>query len=182
MRTKAWALEHLIPPRLDEALRCLKEALAIEPDELSHQARYADVLWDQGDFAQARLKYESIVTHATNTVDGGLLGWCHMRLGQFEMAEKYLQEEVAKGPKALELKFDLGLLPPSRGEGTAALTEYQDALKAATQTSTNRQRGLLTIAIADLRIQVESCQFNIPDEQSHKAMTSLQSAYNRVTG
>lgn len=159
-----WALLNL--DRGADALRAYRNALrcgSSDRNGLWVRRGLADAYMITDDLKIGRRLYCDLIQKIERSVPDrdshilSLLGWCHYQLGHFDGScyQKALQcysDALAQAPgDVLPTQFDLALVLLCMDRESAARQEYQWGLKLARERSELRQRGLLLVALQDLR-------------------------------
>ncbi len=99
----ALAQTHLTAGRLDEAMNAVRQALAIEPDNLDAMLFTARLVRSSGNADAAAGLYSAILAHHDDCAEAEAgLGACNGLRGQFSVAENNLRHAVAIKPDYFE--------------------------------------------------------------------------------
>jgi tetratricopeptide (TPR) repeat protein len=123
----------------------------------------ADALMVAGDVKSGRELFHDLIGEIERSFSNrdayilSLLGWCHYQLGHveashYERALSHYSDALAQAlGDILSTQFDLALVLLCMGRGPAACQEYKWALKLTKERSLPRQRGLILVALQDVR-------------------------------
>jgi tetratricopeptide (TPR) repeat protein len=150
-----WALEYQGVETSNEALRAYETAQRIEPD-LYSQRGIADLLFRRGDLEQAQQEYQDVLKAAEQNVGSAdrseFMGWCHYRLREYELAVRCFMDVLDVDRDHVVSQFDLALTLLASRRLPLAVREYHRALELTKNHQARRQRGILAVALDDLRV------------------------------
>ncbi len=154
----AWAYSNVSPPRPAGVLAAARRGLVRDPSNLDLQVANADSLLQLGRGRGAVRLYRKVLTQLSSPTLGprdtnSLAGWCHYRLGNYDLALDHLVRAVSmSGPEDPASRFDLGLVLLVSGRGARARREYEKAVRTVNELG-DRLRGLafLEVALTDIR-------------------------------
>lgn len=112
--------------RPQAAQTLILQAIDIDPSNALAIASYAQILFDQENYRDARqyfFKAHQLKPDNTNIANG--LGLCHMRLGEFNASREIFLEALQQRPKAFYPRFNLAGLENKLGNASRALELYQ---------------------------------------------------------
>jgi tetratricopeptide (TPR) repeat protein len=153
-----FALVYFRPPRVKEALAAYESALESEPKNLWWEEGCANCLYILGEGKEVERKYKSVLKGARALYESkreremaALIGWCELRLGEYEQAARLFAEGLSIKPNVSDM-FDFALSLMCGGHYEEAAHEYARALRAAGEKPELRRRGLIFVARDDLRL------------------------------
>jgi tetratricopeptide (TPR) repeat protein len=152
---KGWALRNLETGDARQVKEAYEQALRIDPTWPWWREGRAEALWMMGEREEAEREYRALVAGLTadpSEADGqtlGLVGWCHLMLGDFRRAAGILSQAMVVDNDP-SFRFDVGLALLCAGSAALARQAYRRALDDAAQASALRQRGLFQVAWVDL--------------------------------
>ena len=152
---RAWALENLGGPHLDEARIAYETALGLDPQALRARVGLADVLHRSGRSADAQELYRSIAmdTAANHLVDAANLeleGWSLYRLDRLDEAIARFREALERQDDRIAVRFDLALALLAAGRIDDAVRAYENAVDGVMATEPELRRAPLAVASEDL--------------------------------
>lgn len=152
---RAWALENLGGPHLDEARIAYETALGLDPRALRARVGLADLLYRAGRSTDAEELYYSIAmdTAASPPEDAASLeleGWSLYRLDRLDEAIDTFRRALEREYDRIAVRFDLALALLVAGRADEAVRAYGDAVDAISKIEPGRRRAPLTVASEDL--------------------------------
>lgn len=180
---EGWALENLY--RAGEARDAYERALKLNSFEVWTHKGLGNALRLLGDMEAATAKYRWVIEQAnerdpTDVDMQDLMGWCHYAIGEYDAAIRYFRNVLDAYPDRVSARFDLALSLLCSGQYHEALDVYQRGLDDLEQKHVLRRRGLLYIAIDDLREAIAA----VPELQSvdvtQEVLRRLQDAYDAL--
>jgi hypothetical protein len=79
-----------------------------------------------------------------------LIGWCQLRLGEYEEAVKTLRRALELDGRWTAVRFDLALALMFVGDRSRAFLEYQRGVHQAVNGGVDRLRGVVRMGLDDL--------------------------------
>ncbi|HEU0141799.1 MAG TPA: tetratricopeptide repeat protein [Bryobacteraceae bacterium] len=152
-----WALENLGRDRTEEALRAYDYCVSRDPEDIYSRRGRADMYRRLGKTDRAAEDYEWLIRRADSqagTAVPDLLamkGWSMYGLGRPEDGVKFLVDALSLDPSLISSQFDLGLIFLCCGRAAVALREYQRGIDLTNGKTPARRKGLLSVAVRDLR-------------------------------
>ncbi len=158
-----WSLEHLFPLAREAAEHAFQKAFELDTDDLWIRQNLADIYYLRGKRARARELYTGVVEAAlarrTDHTDYlSLAAWCSFRLGDLEAAARRLYEATSTQERTSGDHFDLAMVHLCAGRIRRGVSLYENIIPL-TNRHPQRRRGLLAVALADLR----QAQLDFPD-------------------
>jgi tetratricopeptide (TPR) repeat protein len=152
---RAWALENLGGPHLDEARIAYETAIGLDPAGLRARVGLADILHRSGRPADAKELYRSIAGdtaagHAEDAASLELEGWSLYRLDRLDDAIATFRRALERERDRIAVRFDLALALLAAERIDEAVRAYQDAVGGVMETEPARRRAPLTVASQDL--------------------------------
>ena len=152
---RAWALENLGGPHLDEARIAYETALGLDPHALRARVGLADVLHRSGRSEDAEQLYCSIAadTDASHPEDAASLeleGWSLYRIDRLDEAIATFRKALEREHGRIAVRFDLALALLAAGRIDEAVRAYEDAVDGVMETEPERRRAPLIVASEDL--------------------------------
>ena len=96
----------------------------------------------------------------------GLVGWCHLRLNEYDQAIETIRAAITADPAQLESHFDLALALALKGKYSVARREYERVIELLDRKHPLQRRALLHVALADLRLTIANhLAMNTPEVQ-----------------
>lgn len=182
---KGWALQNLCPERAVELLRTYEAAVECAPGNASLHVGYADALYLNDRHEKARDEYLKALSqvrssdardHATLST----MGWCQFRIGDYDQAVQSFIAALAFAPDAIYDQFNLALAMTCTKRYDLAEREYRKGLNLAQSKSQLRQRGLVYVALDDLRVALKALPELGKSEEVLKIKGLLEDAYNEL--
>jgi tetratricopeptide (TPR) repeat protein len=122
-----FALARLGKP--DEARQSLERGLALEPDAIGMHRELASILWAQERIPAAFEQYAAIARLQPESAEGQHYRGIELqRLGKIDEAVYCLEEAVRLAPAGVLHHVDLALALEDKGDTTAAIGAYRDAI------------------------------------------------------
>ncbi|VVB95981.1 Photosystem I assembly protein Ycf3 [uncultured archaeon] len=154
--SKGWALENLGKERTQEARLVYETLIELNPDNLWAHKGLANAMRLLGDTKAAVNKYQWIIEQQEkrDVADAGTMnmtGWCYYQLEHYDKAIQLLTNALILDPDDVSDQFDLALSLMCSGEHSKALQEYQRGLEKAQSKHVLHRRGLLYVALDDLK-------------------------------
>jgi tetratricopeptide (TPR) repeat protein len=116
--------------KLPEASHCLEKALLIEPSNADGRFNFANVLMAEHRTEKAVEQYElSLRTRPRNLPALLNLGFAQAMVGNWSHSEQAFREAIDAAPASAEAHAGLGRVLEARGDGVAALVEYNAAIQ-----------------------------------------------------
>jgi len=152
---RGWALENLGSQGLPAARDAYVRALELDPSALWAKEGLSNVYRRMGDPAQAdRLAREVIeegIPRCQEEIDLlELIGWCQMRLGDYQDAVATLRNALELDGRWTAVRFDLALALMCVGDRGRAFLEYQRGIHQAVNGGVERLRGVVRMGLDDL--------------------------------
>jgi tetratricopeptide (TPR) repeat protein len=139
----------------------------------------------RGATEEAADKYRYVIEQATERSlqspdDKSLIGWCLYRLGQYAQATHVLEDGLMLDASMLSTWFDLALVQMCGAQYGIALGTYQQALDRIRSEHGLKRRGLIYIALDDLRQAIR--EHRIPEAEAtvQQAVELLEASWNQV--
>lgn len=151
-----WSLSHIVPPDWPSAKESFRKAISIASDPWTRK-NLANALFAEAD-PEARALYEDVFEEAMRQraehVDFmSLAGWCAFRLRDLDTAARTLYEATTLTDRIGSDHFDLALVHVCDGRVRRGIDMY-DRLMPLEGQDQQRRRGLLAVAMVDLRTTV----------------------------
>ena len=137
----------------EEARAALERAVNIDPVP-AYRIELANVLRSLGDAGAPDMYAEAIAALDSDSSDPeelAFIGWCRYGRNEFDEAANLYRQSLRIAPKAVDAQFDLALVRLCQGRGELAADEYRHGLDQLQRRPRLRQRGLLRVALVDLR-------------------------------
>jgi tetratricopeptide (TPR) repeat protein len=188
LRKKGWALENLGPERAREAQQAYQAALDQkpgDPDDLWTRKGFANALRLRGKAEAAAVEYRWVVDEAKRrgTMDASimsLIGWCHYCLGNYDEAIRLFIEAISLDSDIISAQFDVALSLMCSGRYELGLREYQRGLDLTDRKHVLRRRGLLYVALDDLREAITAQPDLKKVKEVREALKLLRMAFDKV--
>jgi len=149
-----WALDNFDQgEHLEEARAALERAVSIDPIP-AYRMELANVLRSLGDASAPGMYAEAIAALDSDSSDPwelAFIGWCRYGRNEFDEAAGLYRRSLRIAPKEVTAQFDLALIRLCQGRAELAADEYRHGLDLLQWWPRLRQRGLLRVALADLR-------------------------------
>jgi tetratricopeptide (TPR) repeat protein len=151
-----WSLQHVDPPRLEEAEEMYRKALDLEPSDMWVRKGLANVRHMRGDRDGAREMYEQLLVDVqrlrTERPDAlEVAGWCAFRVGDLNTASRIFLEVLSAETRISASHFDFALVQFCDPDIDAGLDLYSAAVEQLQQRNAHVQRGLVVVALGDFR-------------------------------
>ena len=147
-----WALENLGPENAPASKKAYQSAIEADTTNLLAHKGVANAHRLLGEVPEAREKYEYVLRESTDTSDfQALRGWCYYCLGKYEEALTSFEQALSVDPDDLSAHFDHALVQLCSGQHDAARQKYHEGLEKAEGLPALKRRGLVFIALDDLR-------------------------------
>lgn len=117
--------------RLDDAIRCFDQALALKPGDLSVRVNRANVLALAGRWDEAETQFRKIVARARDDAAFNGLGNCLKARGALAEARLMYKRALATNPKNADAWNNIGEIEKHAGQWQAAEAAYSRALALA---------------------------------------------------
>jgi tetratricopeptide (TPR) repeat protein len=152
---RGWALENLGAQGLPAARDAYVRALELDPSALWAKEGLSNVHRRMGDPTAAdRLAREVIeegMPRCHEEIDLlELIGWCQMRLGNYQEAVVTLRKALELDGRWTAVRFDLALALMCVGDRGRAFLEYQRGIHQAVNGGVERLRGVVRMGLDDL--------------------------------
>jgi tetratricopeptide (TPR) repeat protein len=149
-----WSLENQDPPKLEQAETAYRRAVDLDRNLWSRQ-NLANVLFARHQRAEASEILREALTEALarrgEHIDYlSLAGWCYYKLGDLAAAARSLYEVTSAQKQTGGEHFDLALVHACDQRIHRAVGLYESIIPLDDRDE-QRRRGLLTVAMADLR-------------------------------
>ena len=159
--------------------------LKLKGDHLWALKGLANALEALGQTEAAREKYRQVITESekrglAGADDKSLIGWCYYRVGEYEAAARVLRECLNLDPKQLSSSFDLALAQMCNGEHALAEATYRESLDRLAPLSALKRRGLLFIALDDLKQAMQSLPALNGTAEAQASLQRLEAAWQEV--
>ena len=149
-----WALDNLGQEKhLEEARAALERAVSTDSVP-AYRIELANVLRSLGDAGAPDTYAEVIAALDSDSSDPeelAFIGRCRYGRNEFEEAARLYRRSLRIAPKAVEAQFDLALVRLCQERGELAADGYQHGLDQLQRRPRLRQRGLLRVALVNLR-------------------------------
>jgi tetratricopeptide (TPR) repeat protein len=183
---KGWALENLGAGYAQEARQAYEAAIKLEHENLWHHKGLANALRLLGDTEAAQAKYHWVIEQAEKRteVDAdtmSLTGWCHYQLGHYDEAARLFIEALSLNADMVSTQFDLALALMCSERHSLALQEYQRGLELVKGKQVQRRRGLLYVALDDLREAVKAQSALAEVKEVQEGLELLKRAFDEAT-
>ena len=152
---RGWALENLGPERLVDARVAYEEALRLDPGALWAKEGLSNVLRRLGLVAEANRLCEEVIAEGRLRCEREedlweMVGWCQLRLGQYEEAVATLADALTRDGRWIAVRFDLALAMLCAGLRSRSFLEYSRGVHQAVNGGVDRLRGVVRVALDDL--------------------------------
>lgn len=146
------AVKHLRRNELPEAIEVMDRLIERQPNEAEHYRFRADLYRLQGALDRARRDYEHAIEHA-HYAPGGYLGLAevHIQQGQFDRAQGFAEQALAREPSGWMAAYNLGLIADRQGDAAEAILYLERALGSHIPDARYRLLSYLWLARAYLR-------------------------------
>lgn len=157
---RAWALENLGEPHLDEARSVYEVAIALDATAPWPRTGLADLLHRAGNKEAAERLYRDVAEDVTSLDDRPAClefrGWSLYRLGRFDEAIQTFHTSIERMPGRISVLFDLALSLLANGRHEEASEAYETAFEAVRTADVRRRRAPLKVAAEDLEDAISS--------------------------
>ena len=102
-----------------------------------------------------------------------MIGWCHYQLGHYDEAQRLYLSALELDEDDPGTQFDLALVLMRMGHYDLALREYRRGLGMLRKVERPRQRGLLFVAVVDLKEGLEEDSAARDRQEIHQALNEL---------
>jgi len=183
--TMGWVLENLGAERAAEAKQAYEKVISLKGDELWAHKGVANALELLGEAEEAASRYRCVIQQGekrdlTGARDKSLIGWCYYKLGQYENAIRVFKETLSLDPSIYSTQFDLALSQMCHGDYSEALQNYQKTLGMISSKHPLKRRGLLYVALDDLRQAIAALPQLATVKEAQEAIKSLEIAWEQV--
>ncbi len=129
-RHMALGLIALMDTRVDDALKELKKAAGIAPEECTIRFVLAQALAAAGKRQQATKILKSLASSPCKARAMSLLGVIELEAGHIKQAERLLTQAMKADPSLAQAPYYLGLIAGAKGQRTKAIALLKKALSA----------------------------------------------------
>ena len=152
---RGWALENLGPEHLAEAHDAYSHALKLDPRALWAKEGLSNVSRRMGRVQEADRLANEVIEEGKSRAHAEidlleLVGWCQLRLGEYEEAVETLRRALELDGRWTAVRFDLALALLCAGERGRSLLEYQRGMHQAVNGGVDRLRGVVRMGLDDL--------------------------------
>ncbi|HXQ32511.1 MAG TPA: tetratricopeptide repeat protein, partial [Anaerolineales bacterium] len=176
-----WGLENVGAQRAEEAKQAYENAIALSKDNLWAHKGVGNALVLLGQPGAAAEKYRYVIEEANKRgEDNALIGWCQYRLGQYEDAARTFEKGLDLDPGTLSSWFDLALAQMCGGKYDSALQNYLRGLEIVQPKHPFKRRGLLFIALDDVKEALREQPNLATAKEFQEAMRRLKMAWKEV--
>ena len=152
---RGWALENLGSSELPQAMKAYSRALELDPTALWAKEGLSNVHRRMGNFGEADRLARQVIDEGTPRSDVEidlleLIGWCQLRLGEYDDAVKTLRRALELDGRWTAVRFDLALALMFVGDRSRAFLEYQRGIHQAVNGGVERLRGVVRMGLDDL--------------------------------
>jgi tetratricopeptide (TPR) repeat protein len=152
---RGWALENLGASELPNARQAYLRALDLDPGALWAKEGLSNVYRRLGAFDEADKLAREVIEEGTPRSDAEidlleLIGWCQLRLGEYDDAVKTLRRALELDGRWTAVRFDLALALMFVGDRSRAFLEYQRGIHQAVNGGVERLRGVVRMGLDDL--------------------------------
>jgi Flp pilus assembly protein TadD len=152
---RGWALENLGPQGLPRARDAYVRALELDPGALWAKEGLSNVYRRMGDPEEADRLAREVIEEGTPRCHEEidlleLIGWCQLRLGDYEEAVTTLRQALELDGRWTAVRFDLALALMCVGDRGRAFLEYQRGIHQAVNGGVERLRGVVRMGLDDL--------------------------------
>jgi tetratricopeptide (TPR) repeat protein len=132
----------------------------------------------RSDFEEALELAESHPSQTAWTMS--VAGWCRFRLGDLSGAARAFLEQTSIGGTPGSEAFDLALVTLCRGRAKRAEKQYDDALRAMADKHPLFLRGMVTVALVDLRDAFADGSADADDPAAQAVLHKLTETLERL--
>jgi tetratricopeptide (TPR) repeat protein len=152
---RGWALENLGSSELPNARHAYLRALELDQGALWAKEGLSNVYRRLGDVDEAdrlaRQVIEEGIPRSEVEIDLlELIGWCQLRLGEYDDAVRTLRRALELDGRWTAVRFDLALALMFVGDRSRAFLEYQRGIHQAVNAGVERLRGVVRMGLDDL--------------------------------
>lgn len=152
---RGWALENLGSSELPKARQAYLRALELDPGALWAKEGLSNVYRRLGSIDEADRLAREVIEEGTPRSDAEidlleLIGWCQLRLGEYDDAVKTLRRALELDGRWTAVRFDLALALMFVGDRSRAFLEYQRGIHQAVNGGVERLRGVVRMGLDDL--------------------------------
>ena len=178
-----WAFNHI--GRAAEARHAYETAISLQEEDLWAHKGLANALDLLGETEAATDKYRYVIEKAemrdlVSADDRSLIGWCQYKLGQYEEAEKIFEQSLSLNPNIISTWFDLALSQMCGEKYSLGLLSYQRTLEMVARKHVLKRRGLLYVAMYDLKRAVTTEMRLTTVKEVQQAMNLLEMAWEQA--
>jgi Flp pilus assembly protein TadD len=158
---RAWALENLGGPHVEEARSIYETAIALDATAPWPRTALADLLHRTGRSDEAERLYRDVAADPVEMLADRprcleFRGWSLYRLGHLDEAIQTFQASMDGAPGQISVLFDLALSLLANGQPDEASRAYETAVEAVRAADRRRRRAPLRVAIEDLEEAIET--------------------------
>lgn len=188
LSVKGWALEHLDiedSKHAEDAKKAYEAALEADPYNFWSQKGVANSLYVLGHVEEAKTRYNQILETLKNVeeVDAHMMalkGWCLYRVDQHNDAMRRLVDALSLNPTIIFAQFDLALVSMDSARYGLGLREYDRALELLETEHVLRRRGLLHVALKDLKIAIKNNPSLLEADETRQALKMMQEEFEKT--
>ena len=152
---RGWALENLGTAGLPGARDAYVRALELDSTALWAKEGLSNVHRRMGNFEEADRLAREVIEEGRLRCDREidlleLVGWCQLRLGQYEEAVTTLRLALELDGRWTAVRFDLALALMFQGDRARSFLEYQRGIHQAVNGGVERLRGVVRMGLDDL--------------------------------
>jgi len=190
---KVLALWYFGTERRQEIRRAYQEirpayeaALRSDPQNLWGHVGLGEMLYLLDDMEGAKNEYRWIIKQVKERgqelkFDFNLLSWCHYRLENYDEAIRLLRESLSLDAEDPSTQFNLALVFMCSERYDLAFKEYERGLEFTNQKPILQQRGLLSVALVDLKEAVKAKPALEKVQKVQEALVLLENALAKAT-
>jgi tetratricopeptide (TPR) repeat protein len=120
---------YLKQEQLDDAITQYKRATELLPQNTEFHHRLAGVYWDQQNYSQASLEYQTIIEQKPNGQACQRLGLIHLRQKKNTAAISLLKQSLKFAPDVARTHVALGVVYSRLGQRQEAKTQFKRVLQ-----------------------------------------------------
>jgi tetratricopeptide (TPR) repeat protein len=152
---RGWALENMGAEYLAAAHEAYVRALELDPGALWAKEGLSNVTRRLGHVQEADRLASEVIEEGSRRAHAEidlleLVGWCQLRLGQYEDAVHTLRRALELDGRWTAVRFDLALALLCAGDRARSLLEYQRGIHQAINGGVERLRGVVRMGLDDL--------------------------------